>query len=62
MNYAWVFLYLSLHHDFILSNDTFVTMLSFLKVHKINPVKEYLHFIDIITLEDRSVVGLHEGR
>ena len=42
--------------------DTFVTMLSFLKVHKINPVKQYLHFTDGITLENRSVVGLHEGR
>ena len=36
----------------------FVTMMSFLNVHKINPVKEYLHFIDVITLERRSVVGL----
>ena len=57
-----VFLYLSPYHDFIPSNDTFVTMMSFLKVHKINPVKELLHVIDVITLEDRSVAGLHEGR
>ena len=57
-----VFLYLSLYHDFIPSNDTFVTMLSFLNVHRINPVKEYLHFVDAITLENRSVFGLHEGR
>ena len=57
-----VFLCLSLYHDFIPSNDTFVTMLSFLNVHRINPVKEYLHFVDDITLENRSVFGLHEGR
>ena len=33
---------LSLYHDFIPSNDTFVTMMSFLTVY--NPVKKYLHF------------------
>ena len=60
MSYAWDIFYLSLYHDLIPSNDTSVTMMSFLKVHKINPVKE-LHFIDAITLENRSVVGLHEG-
>ena len=57
-----LFLYLSLYHDFIPSNDTFVTMMSILKVHKINPVKEFLYFIHVKTLENRSVVGLHEGR
>ena len=57
-----VFLYPSLYNAFSPSNDTFVTMMSFLKVHKINPVKEFLHFIDVITLENRSVVGLHEGK
>ena len=54
---------LSCYHDFILSNDTFVTMMSFLKVYKINPVKEYLHFIDVITMGNRSVCfELHERR
>ena len=31
-------------HDFIPSIDTFVTMMSVLKVYKINPVKMYLQF------------------
>ena len=57
-----IFLYLSLYHDFIPSNDTFVAMMSFLKMHKINLVKEFLHFIDVITLETRSIVGLHKRR
>ena len=57
-----IFLYLSLYHDFIPSNDTFVTMMSFLKMHKIILVKEFLDFIDVITLKNRSIVGLHKRR
>ena len=45
---------------FIPSSDTFVTNMSFLELY--NPVKEHLYFIDGITLENRSFVGLHEGR
>ena len=46
---------LSFYHDLIPSIDTFVPMVSFSKVYKINPVEDYLHFIDVITLENISV-------
>ena len=51
---------LSLHHDLIPCNDTFVIIVSFLKLY--SPVKKHFSFKDVITLESRAVVDyMKEG-